>query len=68
VVVTVDVLDVGAGVVHVKGFSVTDESPFSQTYLIDFEQITSSHFPSVMILTQSCLLLVLLGWLVFQFV
>jgi len=66
VVLTVVVLVVGAGVVQVEGFLVTEESPFSHTYLIDFEQVTSSHFPSVFILTQSWLLFVLLGWFVFQ--
>ena len=65
-VLTVAVVVVGAGVVQVEGFLVTVESPFSQTYLIVFVQTTSSHFPSVLIFTQSWLLFVLLGWLVSQ--
>jgi len=65
--VTVGPIVVGDGVVQVDGFFVTEESPFSQTYLIGFVQVTSSHFPSVLILTQSWFPLVLLGWFVHQF-
>ena len=61
VTVTV-VVDVVVGVVHTDtGAAVVVDVEVLQTYFLEPEQTTSSHLPELLMTTQSCLLLTLLG-------